>query len=208
MLTIDPHPLLDLHAFVTTWPEPLGRIPAPWWLDPLTMLSAEVPFPQPDEPQRTAVRDLLRQGGFKPAGRSKPCNEYIRGAAEKGEFPRVNVAVDATNVAALHGGLPVSTVDRDKVHGTLHIGLAVDGDRYVFNRTGQEIDLTGLLCLHDEEGACANAVKDAQRSKTDEKTTRTLTIIWGTKALPGRAAAVADWHVALNERLGGAVERW
>ena len=29
MLTVDPHPLLDLRAFVTTFPRPLGEMPSP-----------------------------------------------------------------------------------------------------------------------------------------------------------------------------------
>ena len=66
--------------------------------------------------------------------------------------------------------------------------------------------LAGLLCLFDAEGPCSNAVKDSQRAKTDEGTTATLTLIWGTVALPGRAAALLRWHQELNIRLGGTIE--
>jgi DNA/RNA-binding domain of Phe-tRNA-synthetase-like protein len=207
MLAIDPHPALDLRAFVTTWPAPLGQLPSPAWLRALAELDAEVPFSPFDEAIKNAVRDLLRHGGFKPAGRSKPCNEYIRGVAAKGSFPVINAAVDATNLAALHGCLPVSTVDLDKITAPLRVGIAAEGERYVFNLGGQEIDVSGLLCLHDAEGPCANAVKDSQRAKTHEASTRTLTLIWGTAALPGRAQALLDWHIELNERLGGRCER-
>ncbi len=207
MLTIDPHPLLDLRAFVTTWPAPLGELPAPAWLQALAAIDAEVPFSPFDDAIKGAVRDLLRHGGFKPAGRSKPCNEYIRGVAAKGNFPLINAAVDATNLAALHGCLPVSTVDLDKLSEPLRVGIAPEGARYVFNMSGQEIDLKGLICLHDAAGPCANSVKDSQRAKTTDESRRTITVIWGTRELPGRAQAVLDWHVALNERLGGQCER-
>jgi DNA/RNA-binding domain of Phe-tRNA-synthetase-like protein len=206
MLTIDPHPLLDLRAFTTRWPAPLGSMSSPAWLHALADLEAEQPFSPFDDEIKKAVRDLLRHGGFKPAGRSKPCNEYIRGVAIKGAFPMINPAVDATNLAALHGCLPVSTVDPDKLTPPLRVGIAQPGARYVFNASGQDIDLSGLLCLFDGTGPCANSVKDSQRAKTDDGSTRTLTVIWGTTALSGRAQALLDWHVQLNLRLGGEVE--
>ncbi len=206
MLTVQPHPLLDLRVLVTRWPAPLGQLSAPAWLRQLTSLDAPVPFAAPDDDHKRAVRDLLRHGGFKPAGRSKPCNEYIRGVAAKGRFPLINAAVDATNLAALHGALPVSTVDLDKLSLPLRVAIAAPDASYVFNASGQQIKLAGLLCLHDAQGPCANSVKDSQRAKTDETSTRTITMIWGTRALPGRAAAVLDWHTQLNERLGGQVD--
>lgn len=206
-LTLDPHPLLDLCAFVTTWPKGLGEMESPPWLADLAALDATTPFTPPDDQVKKAVRDLLRHGGFKPAGRSKPCCEYIRAVAAKGLFPTINVAVDATNLAALHGALPVSTVDMDRLSPPLRVGIAKQGVRYIFNASGQEIDLSGLLCLFDLDGPCANSIKDSQRAKTTAESTRTLTIIWGTHALPRRASALADWHIELNNKLGGTAKR-
>ena len=67
------------------------------------------------------------------------------------------------------------------------------------------IDLGGLLCLFDAAGPCANAVKDAQRTKTDDTTRRTLSVIWGTTALPGRAQQTAAWYRQLLEEHGATV---
>lgn len=153
------------------------------------------------------MRALLRHGGFKPAGRSKPCSEYIRAAIADGRFPRIDPVVDLTNAAVLHGGLPISTIDVDRAVGPLRIGIAPVGSSYVFNSGGQVIDTGGLLCLFDADGACANAVKDAQRTKTTADTTATLTVIWGTTAIPGRTAAVAAWFGERAARLGGAAAR-
>jgi len=72
----------------------------------------------------------------------------------------------------------------------------------VFNAAGQTIDLTGLLCLFDAEGPCGNAVKDAQRTKTSPETRRTLSLIWGSTALPGRAGKVEAWYRSLLEKEG------
>ena len=74
----------------------------------------------------------------------------------------------------------------------------------MFNVSGQVMDVGGLLCLFDAEGPCANAVKDAQRTKTTEQTVRTLTVIWGTTALPGRAAQAEQWYRQLLEGQGAA----
>ena len=40
------------------------------------------------------VRDLLRAGGFKPAGRSKPASEYLVRAAGEGKLAGINLVVD------------------------------------------------------------------------------------------------------------------
>jgi DNA/RNA-binding domain of Phe-tRNA-synthetase-like protein len=102
----------------------------------------------------------------------------------------------------LHSGLPISVVDLDLARPPLRIGVAPAGARYVFNASGQEIDLAGLLCLFDAEGPCANAVKDAQRTKTHAGTLRTLSVLWGTTTLPGRAAEAASWYRALLAEAG------
>jgi len=198
MLTIDPHPLLEVRGFVTLFPHPLGEMPSSGELQALLNPEAPTPF-HSDDAIREAVRKLLRQGGFRPTGRSKPAPEYLLRAVREGSLSSINLAVDACNVASLHSGLPISVVDLDRVREPLRIGLAVAGEAYVFNASGQTIDLGGLLCLFDAEGPCGTAVKDAQRTKTDSQTRRTLSLIWGTKTLPGRAEKVETWYRSLLE---------
>lgn len=204
-LTIDPHPLLDAGAFVTTFPRPLGELPSPGWL--LDLLKVDAPAPlQRGEDVRAAVRDLLRHGGYKPTGRGKPASEYLVAAVSEGRLGSINAAVDACNVVSLHSGLPISVVDLDLARGPFRIGLAPQGAKYVFNQSGQEIDLGGLLCVFDQEGPCANGVKDSQRTKTRPETTRTLSVVWGTSALGDRTARAAAWYRELLGRLGAATE--
>lgn len=193
MLSVDPHPLLDLAAFTADFPRPLGELPSPPALLDGLRLDAPAPLAS-DEQVRGAVRDLLRHGGFKPTGRSKPASEYLLKAAEGGFLGPINLAVDACNVVSLHSGLPISVVDRDRARAPLRIGLAAPDATYVFNASGQTIDVGGLLCLHDADGPCANAVKDAQRTKTTADTRRVLVVVWGTTALPGRAGLAAAWY--------------
>ena len=201
MLTVDPHPLLDLRAFLTSFPRPLGEIPSPPAL--LAFLALDAPAPlRSDDNVREAVRQLLRHGGFKPTGRSKPASEYLLKAAGEGRLSSINVAVDVCNAVSLHSGLPVSLVDLDRTRAPLRVAVAPAGAAYGFNASGQIIDLGGLLCLFDAEGPCANAVKDAQRTKTGPETLRTLSLIWGTVTLPERAGQAEAWSRGLLEQQG------
>src|SRR5262245_35232131 len=83
MLTVDPHPLLDLGAFVTTFPGRLGELTTPPEVVALFDPTTAAPLTSDDE-VRTAVRALLRHEGFKPGGRSKPASEYLQQAAQNG----------------------------------------------------------------------------------------------------------------------------
>jgi DNA/RNA-binding domain of Phe-tRNA-synthetase-like protein len=192
----------DVLLLRTTWPCPLSELPSPDWLLALTDPSAHAALPRPDDAVRAAVRDLLRAGGFSPSGRNKPCSEYIRAAADKREFPVINAAVDVANLAGLHGGLPTGVLDLDLLTPPLTVGFAARGARFVFNRSGQELDLSGLLCVHDGIGPCASPVKDPMRAKTRPETTTTLPVVYGTSDLPGRAEAVLGWIADLHLRLG------
>lgn len=205
MLTVDPHPLLELRAFVTNFPRSLGETPSPPELLALLAEGASAPLAS-DDAVRDAVRALLRHGGFKPTGRSKPASEYLLKAVRDGLLSPINLAVDTCNVVSFHSGLPISVVDLDRVREPLRVGLAPEGASYVFNASGQTIDLGGLLCLFDAEGPCANAVKDAQRTKTTAESRRTLSLIWGTTALPGRAARGESWYRSLLEQHGATTQ--
>jgi DNA/RNA-binding domain of Phe-tRNA-synthetase-like protein len=206
VLTVDPHPLLDTLAFTATFPAPLSSQPAPEWLTALLKLDAPAPLTS-DEVVRGVVRDLLRHGGYKPTGRGKPASEYLVRAAGEGALGSINAAVDACNAVSLHSGLPISVVDLDRAKAPFRLGIAPAGTQYIFNASGQSIDLSGLLCLFDAEGPCANAVKDAQRTKTNADTRRTLTVLWGAKPLGDRTARAFTWYRELLERLGATVER-
>lgn len=199
MLTFAPHRLLDAAAFTTHFPKPLGEVPA------AGLLQAKPPMQSSDE-VRAAVRDLLREGGYKPTGRGKPASEYLIRATAENALSSINAAVDACNVVSLHSGLPISVIDLDQARAPFEVKLASKDTAYVFNASGQTIDVEGLLCLFDADGACANAVKDSQRTKTSPQTTRTLTVMWGCKTLPGRTQAALQWYREILQSLGSSVE--
>ncbi len=204
-LTVAPHPSLRLVALTSRFPAPLGDLPSPPAV--VELLRDDAPAPvRRDEPLRTAVRDMLRVGGYKPTGRGKPASEYLVRAAAEGALGPINLAVDVCNAVSLHSGFPISVVDLDRAREPFRIDVAPAGTRYVFNASGQEIDVAGLLCLFDADGPCANAVKDSQRTKTSAATTRTLTVIWGTQALAGRSTRTFEWYRSLLVEAGARVE--
>lgn len=198
---IAPYPDFAPALFTTAFPSPLADFPSPAWLTALLSVQAEAPVGRSEE-RRKAVRDLLRHKGYKPTGRGKPASEYLVKAAEAARLNTINTPVDACNVVSLHSGLPISVVDLDCTQGDLQIKAGDVNASYVFNASGQEISVAGLLCLHDAAGPCANAVKDAQRTKTSDTTTRTLSIIWGSDAYSDHVQATLNWYLELLARLG------
>jgi DNA/RNA-binding domain of Phe-tRNA-synthetase-like protein len=205
MIAVDAHPLLDLSAFVTHFSQPLGQLATPAEFIALLASDAAAPLTS-DDHIREEVRKLLRHGGFKPTGRSKPASEYLLKAVRESLLSPINPAVDVCNIVSLHSGLPISVVDLDRAHSPFRIRVAAAGTSYVFNNAGQEIDLGGMVCLCDAAGPCACAVKDSQRTKTDADTRQTLTVIWGTNALPGRTGQAEAWYRQLLQQLGATTE--
>jgi DNA/RNA-binding domain of Phe-tRNA-synthetase-like protein len=195
-VAVAPHPLLDLGAFVTKFAHPLGELA-------IFDTGVTAPFSATDD-VRAEIRALLRHGGFKPSGRSKPASEYLVAAHAEARFPSINPAVDACNVASLWSGLPISLVDLDRVVGDLAISICPAGTTYVFNASGQVIDTSGLVALFDADGPTGTPVKDAQRTKTQDGTRTTLSIVWGSNRLPGRTAHATAWYRELVSRIPGA----
>lgn len=201
-LAIDPHPLLDAGVFVCRLPLDLASTDTPVEIKAFAEAGASPPLTSTDA-VKTAVRDLLRHGGFKPAGRSKPASEYLAGAFAEGRFPAINPLVDACNVVSLHSGLPISLVDLDRIDGALRIQIAPAGTSYPFNPTGQVIDVGGLVCLYDAVGPTGTPVKDAQRTKTHDGTRNTIAIVWGTRALGDRTSRATRWYRELCALIPG-----
>jgi DNA/RNA-binding domain of Phe-tRNA-synthetase-like protein len=201
-LHVEPHPLLRAAAFITHFAAPIGELNSPPAVLDALRLDATAPL-QREESVRGAVRDLLRHGGYKPTGRGKPASEYLVRAAGEGTLGPINAAVDACNVVSLHSGFPISVVDLDRTRGPFRIAIAPAGATYVFNASGQEIDLGGLLCVFDAEGPCANAVRDSQRTKTRDETRATLSVIWGCAGHEERLANAERWYRKLLASVGG-----
>ena len=200
-LNIESHPLLDAAVFVTEFQDALGNLSSA--AEFAQCFSLETPGPlQSSDEVRVAVRELLRQDGFKPTGRNKPAAEYLIRAAAEHRLSSINPAVDFCNIVSLHSGLPISVVDVAKTTAPLSVKVASGPSSYVFNPSGQEIEIGHLLALFDQQGACATAVKDSQRTKTSPDTQTTLSVIWGTRQLEGRTEKSMTWYRQLLAGFG------
>ncbi|MBI5851642.1 MAG: hypothetical protein HZB39_11555 [Planctomycetes bacterium] len=200
-VAIDEHPLLDAGLVVLELPSSPGGFHTPDVWRALLHHGAAAPL-RADDHVRAAVRDLLRHDGFKPTGRNKPSSEYLLRASEAGTLQPIHAVVDLGNAVSLHSGLPISIVDLDRALPPLRITIAPPDARYVFNASGQDIAVADLLCLSDAKGPCANAVKDAQRTKVDANSRHVLAVVWGTRTLAGRTGATLEWLLGLA-RAGG-----
>lgn len=141
-----------------------------------------------EEGRRTAARDILRNGTYKPTGRGKPASEYLLRAAAQPEdrFPRINGPVDICNYMSLRHVLPISLWDVDRAAAArFRFRLGREGERYVFNDGGQQIDLKDLLVgCRVREGAnptdepIVNPVRDSLATKTNADTHRVAACLY------------------------------
>lgn len=198
-------PDLDIAFVRARLDRPLAELESP--REATRLLRPEAPAPISTGPEvAAAIRDLLRAGGYRPAGRGKPASEYLLRAAAEGTLSSVNLLVDVNNAVSLHSGLPVSVIDLSLSPPPRSIRVGGPGESYVFNKSGQTIAVEGLICLYDGEGPCANAVKDSQRTKTGPGTQEALYVIWGSRRLPGRTRAAAGWMLDLLRGCGVCAE--
>jgi len=153
--------------------------------------------------RKAAIRGMLRFGAYKPTGRAKPSSEYLLGAALNNEFPLVNGPVDVNNAISLEWGYPASIFDLELCGAELLLRRGIAGESYIFNPSGQAIELKDLLCVCRKEGdvwlPCGNPVKDAMATKTRETTRHVAAVIY-TPASESREELDAEEP---RTRLGG-----
>ncbi len=153
------------------------------------------------------VRAMLRAGGFKPAGRQKPASEYLAQAAREGRFPAINGPVDCNNILSLETGLPISLLDADAFGGRAIVRICSQGEAYVFNASGQEMDISGLLCVCSSNGTpLGNPVKDSMLGKLKDETKRLAGFIYAPLGLysPTSLSLVGERFAALLRDYCGA----
>ena len=146
-----------------------------------------------EEALRVSVRDILRNGSYRPTGRGKPASEYLVRRARDADgasgpqeaFPRINGPVDCCNFISLRYLLPISMWDLDRAESNYFVfRLGTVGESYIFNDAGQSIVLEDLIVGSRSSGAddpgepIVNPVKDSMATKTNASTTRVASIIY------------------------------
>lgn len=131
---------------------------------------------------RSSVRKMLRYGKYHPSGRGKPASEFLLQAVLRDQFPLVNCLVDVNNAISLASGLPGSIFDSDISGSHLLIRRGNPGENYVFNNSGQTIDLQDLILVCYLNGGnwepCGNPVKDSMTTKVTEKTKNVIAVLY------------------------------
>ena len=137
------------------------------------------------EATRVAIRDVLRVGGYKPAGRGKPASEFLHAAACEQGLPVVNNLVDINNLVSLTTALPISMFDADKLGTPALLRFGRPGESYIFNLSGQTMDVGGIpvICRGGSDEPVGNAVKDSMLAKVGPETRNTLAVIYGSTKL-------------------------
>lgn len=144
------------------------------------------PLNPEEDALREAVRNLLRNGRYRPTGRGKPASEYLLRSALDQEgpgFPRINAPVDVCNYISLKYLLPISLWDVD-LAGVLHFRFRTGkaGESYVFNAGGQIIEVEDLISGFRVEGTTeepvVNPVKDSMRTKTTDASTFVAAVVY------------------------------
>lgn len=170
------------------------------------------------EVQRRAVRDMLRLGGFSPTGRNRPAHELlVNDMKERGEFHHINNVADVNNVVSLETLLPISIFDCAKLVPPVIVRIAVEGEGYIFNQSGQYMDLKRcIVCCHRPPGAgeggvpIGSPVKDSMETKIFEGAAEFLGVIYFPAAtMPANEMEAATQRFAglLAEETGGSIVR-
>lgn len=158
------------------------------------------------ETTRTAIRDVLRRGGYKPTGRGKPASEFLLGQALGEGVARINGLVDLNNLVSLRHAHPISVFDATLLGPDTAVRFGRAGESYVFNASGQSMDIAGLpvVCRGPEREAVGNAVKDSMLCKVHAETRHVLFVVYGSRSLPEAQldACVADLSSLVQRHLG------
>jgi len=180
--SVDPCPAM----FALIWAEgilpPTAPTHPPTFLNLLLKATVDVGEEAVPSSVRQRVRKILRHGKYKPSGRSKPASEFLLRAALSESFPLVNGPVDVNNAISLESGFPGSIFDVALSGKRLLIRRGLPEEAYVFNPSGQTIDLEDLLlvCRKTQDGweACGNPVKDAMTTKISAITTDVVAVLY------------------------------
>jgi len=182
-------------------PSPTEVVP-PFISEPVAR-SQEVGDAFLSQEMRQRVRQIFRHGKYKPSGRGKPASEFLLRVAIGGSFPLVNGPVDVNNAISLESGLPGSIFDAELSGTRLLLRHGLPGEEYVFNPSGQTIDLEDLLvvCRKTADGwePCGNAVKDSMATKIHAETRNVIAVLYAPIDEP--PDVVRDWATRYAELL-------
>jgi DNA/RNA-binding domain of Phe-tRNA-synthetase-like protein len=135
---------------------------------------------------RQAIRRVLKLGGFKPTGRSKPACEYLLGTALGEGMASINNLVDINNFISLKFAHPISIFDGDLLGEDIRFRLGNEDESYVFNQAGHAMSLKGIPVVCKAHEAVGNAVKDSMICKVHDQTKRVVACVYSSSEVEER----------------------
>lgn len=111
-------------------------------------------------------------------GRYRVSSEALIRRIRRGdELYHINSVVDVNNLISVKSGLSVGSYDLEKIHGTITLRKAVQGEGYT--GIGKDfLDMENMLVLADEDGIFGSSMSDSTRAMVTDKSSDILVVIY------------------------------
>lgn len=158
-------------------------------------------MPPSEIDQLAPARELYRSVGMDPT-RHRPSSEALLRRAIQGKgLYRLDPIVDTGNLFSMSSGLPLGLYDRSKIQGDVTLRLGEEGEGFEGIRKGR-VNVSGRLCLGDEQGAFGSPSSDSDRCRIREESEDILTLLYAPASLE------MEWLREQGETLAQNFERW
>jgi len=134
-----------------------------------------------DEPALRAYRDFYWRVGIDPT-KIRPASEaLLRRILQGKDFPRINVLVDAYNLASMKTRIAIAAFDARQLRGDLTMRLAREGERFLGIGMAVPAVLRGVeVVVQDDENLVAiYPYRDADATRVTTATTDTVFMTCG-----------------------------
>jgi len=141
-----------------------------------------------NEPVFRAYRDFFWKIGIDPT-KVRPASEaLIRRILLDKPFPRVNILVDAYNLASVVSGVPIAAFDENKISGELYIRRSKSGEMFLGIGMDKPIVLNGteIVVSDNEKIVAIYPYRDAEASKISSETRNVIFLICGVPGVEDR----------------------
>jgi DNA/RNA-binding domain of Phe-tRNA-synthetase-like protein len=159
-----------------------------------------------DDPGYRAYRDFFWRVGIDPT-KTRPASEALvrRILADK-PLPTINTAVDAYNLASALSGVPIAAFDADRLHGSLTMRMAREGEQFKGIGMKEPIVLqTGQVVICDEEQLIAvYPYRDSDSTKVTAGTMRMHVVSCGVPGIsPDKVVKANEMAAEYLEKFSG-----
>lgn len=142
-------------------------------------------------------------------GRYRVSSEALIRRVRRGDaLYRINSVVDVNNLISVKSGLSVGSYDLDRIHGSVTLRKAVQGEGYT--GIGKDfLDMENMLVLADDDGIFGSSMSDSTRAMVTENAKSILVVIYCFESGIDLQALLADTAAAF-ERFAGVknTETW